>query len=196
MEEIIPFVIETIEQHGYSIVFLGTIIGGEIVILAAVFLAALGMLNIYLVIILGMLGVVISDSFWYFIGTRIKGRLNQSTKTFFPKRYQYRIELFKDRFVEHYAKFLVASKFVYGTRIVTLITSGYQKIPYRKFLMFNFIGSMIWIVIIVFLGYIMGFSWNYLAKYNEYSKYYVIFGILILFMLRYIFKKIIRIIDE
>lgn len=195
MEDLIPILFDILEQYGYIIVFLGTVIGGELVVLAAVFLASLGILNIYLVILISIVGIVTSDSIWYFIGTKVGGKIDYCRKHFCPAKYQHKIESFSNKFVGHYAKFIIGSKFVYGFRIITLVTSGYQHIPYNKFLKFNLIGSCIWLVIIVFLGYVMGFSWNYLAEYSEYAKYYVLFGVLGLFVVRYIFKKFIKFLD-
>jgi len=197
MQDIVPILIDILEQYGYIIVLLGTIIGGELVILAAVFLASIGMLNIYLVVILGMAGIIISDNFWYFIGAKARGKLNYSSlsspKSIFPfKKIQHKIDDFKEKFADHYAKFIILSKFVYGTRIITLVTSGYQNVLYKKFVIFNLIGSVLWMTIIVFLGYVMGVSWNYLTEYNESAKYYVLFGILILFVIRYIFNRFIK----
>ena len=195
MQDLVPILIQILEQYGYAIVFLGAVIGGELVVLIAVFLASLGMFNIYLVVLFGMMGIVISDNLWYFVGTKLRGRLDYCKDRFCPKKYQYKIESFSEKFTDHYAKFLILSKFVYGARIITLITSGYQRIPYRKFVKFNLIGSTSWMGIIVFLGYVMGISWNYLAKYNEYAKYYVLFGLLVLFVIRYIFNKFIKLDD-
>jgi len=195
MQDIVPIVIDIIKQYGYVMVFLGTIVGGELIILAAVFLASLGFLNIYLVILFGLLGIIISDNWWYFVGTKIRGKLDYFRKRFVSLKYHNKIESFGEKFIDHYPKFLILSKFVYGARIVTLLTSGYKHIPYRKFVKFNLIGSCSWIIIIVFLGYVMGVSWNYLAQYNESSKYYVLFGVLALFVIRYIFNKFIKLDD-
>lgn len=192
MEEIIPILIDILEQYGYIIVFLGTLIGGELVVLAAVFLASIGMLNIFWVVVLGMAGIILSDNFWYFVGTKMRKRINKLRKRFVPSKWQKKIDNFKDKFTDHYAKFLVVSKFVYGARILTLVTSGYQKIPYKSFALFNILGSTLWMVVIVFLGYVMGISWNYLAQYNESAKYYVLFGLLALFVIRYVSKRFIN----
>lgn len=192
MTEVISLLIKILEQYNYLIVFLGTIIAGETVVLAAVFLASLKILNIYLVILFGLLGIVISDNLWYFIGSRLKGRSRYGRKYFSLIRYQKNIDFFKKSFEHNCRQFLVMSKFVYGVRIMTIIASGYQRLPYKIFFTFNLIGTLCWLTIIVLLGYVMGFSWNYLSRYNNQAKYYVLLGLMFLFVLRYIFKRIIK----
>jgi len=193
MSDLAPSLIQILTDYGYIIVFLGTMIAGELVILASVFLASLDILNIYLVILFGLAGIVVSDNLWYWFGTRLNNRFNFFKKYFYNTRYQKKIASFKNKFNNNYSKFLVMSKFVYGLRIFTILASGYQKIPYKTFVIFNLIGTLSWMTIIVFLGYVMGMSWHYLSQFSNSAKYYVLFGLLILFVLRYIFNRLINI---
>lgn len=192
MESLAPIIIKILADYGYIIVFLGAFAAGELVILAAVFLASLGILNISLVIVFGLLGIILSDNLWYFIGTKLNNKFDYFKKFFYRFNYQKKVLSFKNKFNNNYRQFLIMSKFIYGVRILTLLTSGYQKIPYNKFVLFNLIGTLCWMVIIVFLGYVMGLSWNYLGQYSHYARYFVLFGLLILFVIRYVFKKLIN----
>jgi len=161
--------IELIQSYGYIIIFLGTIIAGETVILAAAFLASLGYFNIFIVMAVSAVGIILADSFWYYIGMKSDKVVEKCGKscTFAEKR----IAFINKNFNNHYGKFLILSKFVYGTRVATLIASGHQKIPYKNFLIFNLISIIIWLAIVVVIGYGIGFSWTYLEKYNEYARY-------------------------
>lgn len=192
MESLIPIIIKILAEYGYVLVFLGTIVAGEVVILAAVFLASLDILNIYLVILCGLSGIIVSDNLWYLLGVKLNKRLGFFKKYFYLSRYHKKIAVFREKFNSRYRQFLVMSKFVYGLRILTLLTSGYQRIPYKHFVLFNLIGTISWMLVVVVLGYIMGMSWNYLGQYNDYARYLVLFGLLILFMLRYLFQKLIN----
>lgn len=190
MQELIPFILQILQEYGYIIVFFGTIIGGELVILAAAFLASLGYFNIYLVLIVASAGIILSDSVWYLIGLKSRNYIIGFRNSTLLKRYKK--GLFDKYFYDHYGKFIILSKFIYGTRTITLLSSGYKQVPYRKFLFFNLIGIAIWIVIIIILGYLMGFSWNYLEKYNSYMRYFVLFGIAVIFIIRFIFNKLLK----
>lgn len=183
-------VIQILNDYGYIIVFFGTMIAGEIVILPSVFLASLSVLNIYVVVLLCLMGIMISDNLWYFIGRKFKTKLSYLGRYFYHYKYQKRVTVFGEKFIDHYKKYLVMSKFIYGFRIITLLTAGYQKIPYKKFITYNLIGTISELALIVFLGYTMGWSFAYLSRYSGYTKYLVVFGLLILFMLRYGFRRL------
>ena len=194
METVIPILIEILRQYGYLIIFFGVMIGGEVILLPAVFLASLGLMNIFGVIVFGLAGTMISDSGWYLAGKKAKGK-NYFSRIINYEKYRPRIDLWKNKFNNYNAKILILSKFVYGTRIITLMSSGYQKLPYEKFLKFNFIGSFLWLAFIVVLGYGMGLSWQYLKIYGDYVQYLALFGLLALFVIRYAFQKAITILN-
>lgn len=191
MQEIIPTIIQIIREYGYIIVFFGAVIGGETFILAAAFLASIGYLNIFLVILISFLGSISSDSVWYLMGLRFRNVLARFTNSLPVKKYRRRF--FDKYFYTHYGKFLVISKFIYGMRIATLLASGYKKLPYKKFIAFNLLGNAIWLMIVIALGYLMGFSWHYLARYNNYLRWLVIWGLIALFAVRLILNKVISI---
>lgn len=191
MEDFIPIILDILKEYGYLIVFLGAIIGGEVFILASAFLASLGYFNIFGVIAVSTAGIIISDSVWYFIGLKSHRLVTGFRQNNFLFK-KFKSGLFDKYFHSHYGKFLILSKFIYGTRTATLLASGYKKVAYKRFLMFNLIGIGIWIVIIIALGYVMGFSWHYLKQYNFYFRYFVLFGILLLFIIRFIFNKLLK----
>jgi membrane protein DedA with SNARE-associated domain len=47
-------------------------------------------------------------------------------------------------------------RYLYGFRIITLLTMGIGRFPVKKFLLFSFFSIMIWTVIFTLLGYYMG----------------------------------------
>jgi membrane protein DedA with SNARE-associated domain len=70
-----------------------------------------------------------------------------------------------------------------------LVFVGHEKMPYRSFFYYNLLANLFWIVLVITLGILMGFSWNFLEQYNYYSRYLVFSGLAILVALRFIFKK-------
>ncbi|HNP75005.1 MAG TPA: DedA family protein [bacterium] len=190
MEELIPMALHFLEQYGYLIVFFGAVAGGEIFILAASFMASLGYFNIYAVVLISLAGIILSDSLWYLLGRKGKNFILTCKNWLCLKNYHNRL---LDRyFNSHYGKLIILSKFVYGTRIVTMITSGYKKVPYRKFFYYNLLSIIIWIIIVVSLGYLLGFSWNRLSEYNSYIKYSLLLVLVGLAVLRLAVRQIIK----
>ena len=189
MQEVIPLVIEIIRHYGYLVVFVGALVGGETIILAASFLAVLGFLSLPLVIIVSLLGILISDNFWYFLGYKFKRPLSFCRHNFCPDKFQPRVDSLKRQFNQHHRRLVFLSKFIYGARIMMLVFAGHEKMPYRSFFYYNLLANLFWIVLVITLGILMGFSWNFLEQYNYYSRYLVFSGLAILVALRFIFKK-------
>lgn len=184
------FLVTIIQEYGYFIIFFGTLLGGEVVILIASFLAFLGFFNIYLVLLISTIGIIISDSFWYWLGWNSKDFINRSNFLFRLVRYPN--YLLENHFNHRIGKLLILSKFIYGTRTATLVASGYQRLPYRRFIYYNLISIFLWISIVVTLGYLMGFSWHYLERYNNYLQYFAFSGLIVLVVFKLIFRYFIR----
>lgn len=190
MQELIPIFLHFLQQYGYIIVFLGAIVGGELFILAAAFLASLGYFNIFIVVALGFAGTIFSDSLWYLLGLKGQNLIIKGKDFLCLKNYHNRY--FDHYFEHHYGKLIILCKFIYGTRTITMVTSGYKKVPYKKFFYYNLISVLLWLMIVVVLGYGMGLSWTHLQKYNSHIKYLVLLGVLVLVLFRFVSSKIIK----
>ena len=53
---------------------------------------------------------------------------------------------------------LLFIKFLYGTRILTILYLSMQRLRLGTFLLFDLIGTMLWLAVIVSLGYLVGRS--------------------------------------
>ena len=188
--DLTPQLLEIMRHYGYVIVFLGTIIAGETVILAASFLAFLGFFNIFIVVGVGFAGTAISDSIWYYAGRRFQGAISFLGR--FVGFSKIKTGFWEKHFDRHYGKFLIASKFIYGIRAATLIASGHQKIKYKRFLRYNLISIGIWIVLMVCIGYFIGFSWDRLQKFNGLAEYLLLGIIVLVILIRFLFNRYLK----
>lgn len=171
MNELLSQIISITQHYGYVIVFIGTILAGDLVVIAAAFLASLNLLNIYVVMFLGLTGIMLSDSFWYFIGYKFGAVFNGAGHRLLPRWLSLIIGRLQERFSFRLPRLLLLSKLIYGTRMITLIFIGKEKMPYNKFFYYNFIGSVYWLMIMVIIGYLAGISWHYLENYKIYSRW-------------------------
>lgn len=186
-------IIQILQQYGYVLVFLGAIIAGESFILAASFLAVVGFFNIYIVAGVSLAGILLSDNVWYLIGRDGKFFIKHHFYRFCPQFIIRRMESTRDNFKTHYKKILIFSKYIYGLRIISLVSCGYyHQIKYKTFFIYNLVGNLIWLALVVGVGYFLGFSWTTLGDYNEYLKYIVIFGIIAFFVVRYLISKFLK----
>jgi len=56
------------------------------------------------------------------------------------------------------------ARFVFGMRIVAGPLAGVLRMPWRKFLVFNFLGATVWVTAISAVGYLFGQNWERLAR--------------------------------
>ncbi len=56
------------------------------------------------------------------------------------------------------------ARFIFGMRIVAGPMAGVLRMPWRKFLLFNFLGATVWVTVISGAGYLFGRHWHRLER--------------------------------
>ena len=56
------------------------------------------------------------------------------------------------------------ARFVFGMRIIAGPLAGVLRMPWRKFLIFNFMGAAVWVTVISGAGYLFGRHWERLER--------------------------------
>jgi membrane protein DedA with SNARE-associated domain len=56
------------------------------------------------------------------------------------------------------------ARFVFGLRILAGPLAGVLRMPWKKFLMFNFLGALVWVTMIASVGYLFGRHWARLVQ--------------------------------
>lgn len=164
----------------YFLLFLGVIIEGPILMIACGFLLRSGVFDIlplYSVIVLADLA---ADIFWYYAGyyfaeplTRKFGFYIGVTPELFEKT--------KEIFNKYHEKILFISKITVGLglALATLIVAGASRIPFRRYIFLNFIGELILVAVMLFVGYAFGEVYhNYVA--DSFKDLFLITGALVL----------------
>ena len=83
-------------------------------------------------------------------------------------------------------------RLVPGIRTLISVPAGIELMPLKKFLIWTSFGSLIWVVILTYAGYIFGENYLMIAKYLDQIKY-VLKPALILIVLYFLIKKFIKI---
>jgi membrane protein DedA with SNARE-associated domain len=144
---------EYLELHGYWVLFIGTFLEGEAILLLAGLLAFEGYLNILGVICTAWAGSFIGDQFYFYLG-RFKGR--GLLKRFHSIARKFREAL---KLIEKYGNFVAfISRFTYGFRIVLPIILGITKLAPHTFLWINLVSALTWAVVFSLGGYLFGKS--------------------------------------
>lgn len=141
----------------------------EIVIPPAAYLAAQGKMDIFLIILAGILGSVIGAIFNYFLslylgrpvvyklaGTRLARLL------FITPEKIARAEAY---FLSNARSATFFGRLIPAIRQLISIPAGFSRMPFGSFLLYTVLGSAIWVSILAALGYFVGGNQELLSKY-------------------------------
>lgn len=161
---------EYLELHGYWVLFIGTFLEGEAVLLLAGFLAFQGYLNVLAVICTAWAGSFLGDQFYFYLG-RLKGRSLLKRFHSIAKKFREALKL-----IEKYGNFVAfISRFTYGFRIVLPIILGITNLAPRTFLWINLISALTWATAFSLGGYLFGKSASLLLdNVSNYEHYLVL----------------------
>jgi membrane protein DedA with SNARE-associated domain len=70
-------------------------------------------------------------------------------------------------FAEYGAVTICFARFVFGMRIIAGPIAGVLRMPWKKFLVFNFLGAGLWVTVISGAGYLFGQHWGRLVRAVE-----------------------------
>jgi membrane protein DedA with SNARE-associated domain len=176
---------EYLEIHGYWVLFAGTFLEGEAILIMAGFLAFQGYLHPGWVIVTAFAGSFLGDQFFFYIG-RLKGKSLLRRFHFIARRFREALRL-----IEKYGAFVAfISRFTYGLRIVLPIILGITSLPSRTFLAINLASALVWAVIFSLAGYLFGKSASlFLEDVGTYEHYLLLTlaGIIMMFWLTHIY---------
>ena len=169
---------EYLELHGYWVLFIGTFLEGEAILLLAGFLAFEGYLNVPGVIGTAWAGSFLGDQCYFYLG-RLQGR--GLLKRFHSIARKFREAL---KMIEKYGKYVAfISRFTYGFRIVLPIILGITNLAPRTFLWINLVSAFIWAVAFSLGGYLFGKSASLVFDdVSHYEKYLVLLLFCFVFM--------------
>ena len=158
---------------------------GPIVALVAGFMVYMGYLSFLPAYILLLLGDLIPDTFYYYLGRY--GDQKQLFQKYGAKHdfVAKNFELIRKLWTDHGRKTMFLSKLAYGLSTIFLISAGLVKMPFKKFVSYAFPITVFQYGIIMIAGFYMGHSYALAEQYIK-SGAYVVAGILVIFVTAYI----------
>lgn len=148
-------------SHGYVVLFgwvlieqMGLPIPAAPLLIAAGALGRAGKMNLLLALALAFIAVILADLFWYGLGRYRGGRI---------LKLLCRISLEPDScvrrtenvFVRHGVHSLLVAKFVPGLNTAAPSLAGIIRMPVRRFMIFDALGALIWVVTVTSVGLIL-----------------------------------------
>jgi len=136
---------------------------GETMLLAVAAYAALGHLDIRLVVAIGALGALAGANLGYGIGYAGGRPFVERMGRFFhvgPGHFA-RSELF---FARYGAVTVLFARFVLGLRTWASVMAGMSRMPFWRFQVFSALGGVAWAIVIGAVGYTLGSNWNLVER--------------------------------
>jgi membrane-associated protein len=112
-----------------------------------------GTLNPILLIIVLSIAAIAGDTVNYLIGAYIGPKVFERDSRFLKKEYFDRTNAFYEKYG---GKTIILARFVPIVRTFAPFVAGVGKMDYRRFITFNVIGGILWVVIFITLGALFG----------------------------------------
>ena len=133
-------------------------------------------LNFYILVFWGLLGTILGSLPWYYLGRLVN---EKRLSNFLDKKGKYLGITSKDlakskRWFDKYGVSLVFwGRLVPGIRTLISVPAGMELMPLRKFLIWTTFGSLIWIALLTYAGYLFGENYQIIEIYLNKIKYIV-----------------------
>ena len=126
---------------------------GDSLLFAAGTFAALGSLDVRLLILLLAAAAILGDTVNYWIGRKVGPRAFSGNIRFLKREHLVRTQAFYER---HGGKTIILARFVPIVRTYVPFVAGVGAMPYARYLTFCVIGALVWVVSLCTLGYWFG----------------------------------------
>jgi len=149
-------------RHGYAVLFgwvlleqMGLPIPSVPLLIAAGAMARAGRMNLMFAMALAFVAIILADLFWYSLGRYRGGRILKllCRISLEPDSCVRRTE---NLFVRHGVLALLVAKFVPGLNTAAPSLAGIFRMPARRFMVFDALGAVFWVVTVTSLGLILG----------------------------------------
>jgi membrane-associated protein len=163
IDQYLNILIQTFGAWTYVILFLivfaetGLVVApffpGDSLIFISGALAQTGILNVILLFIVFTAAAIIGDTVNYWIGHFFGEKFFKKQSRFFKTEYLERTQIF---YKKHGGKTIILARFIPIIRTFAPFVAGIGKMEYRKFISYNIIGGVAWVLIFLLAGYLFG----------------------------------------
>ena len=175
--------VENNQALAYGLIFLVTIVEGEVIAISAGILILLGALNFWVCLLALFLGGMIKTLLGYFLG----GFLHRKFSGYrFFNYIEKRVFSIMPNFEQKPFWSIFISKFLMINHIV-IIFAGYKKINFKKYLKAEITSTSIWAPSLLLLGYFFGYTAIRVSK--EITDFSLV--VLLLLIAFYLFDKLV-----
>ena len=135
-----------------------------------------GNLNFYILVIFGLIGTVLGALPWYYLGRFLNENKLASfvdSKGKFIGISSRDLNKSKLWFDKYGVSLVFWGRLIPGIRTLISVPAGIELMPLKKFLVWTSLGSLIWVVLLTFLGYILGENYKIIESYIDNFKVFI-----------------------
>jgi membrane protein DedA with SNARE-associated domain len=173
IHEIAQYLVDTIGSMGYLGIFLLMFLEStffpfpsEIIMIPAGYLAYQGEMNLYMVILVGILGSVAGALLNYYLAMHLGRKIIlKYGKYFFIK--EETLDKLDTFFAKHGEISTFTGRLIPGIRQLISLPAGLARMHIAKFSFYTAIGAGIWVVVLVLVGYLVGSNQELISEYMK-----------------------------
>lgn len=192
LSQIITYIVETVGSLGYIGIFIMMFLESsffpfpsEVVMVPAGYLAYKGEMNLFLVILLGILGSLAGALFNYYLAIKFgRAFLVKYGKYFFIK--EDTIIKMENYFKNHGHISTFFGRLIPAVRQYISFPAGLAKMNLAIFSIYTSLGAGIWVIILTLLGYYIG---DNEALIKEYLRYIIVFILVLMAVIGFWYYK-------
>ncbi|MBU6323077.1 MAG: DedA family protein [Patescibacteria group bacterium] len=190
MYPLITGLVAFVEASRYGLLFVSTLFGSPVVMIAAGYLIHAGQLDFWLAYATIVSADIVGDIGWYWIG-RIGARPFLLRFGHYFGLTEELIARLEERFLKYHARILIINKLTmgFGIAIATLAVAGMMRVPFFRYLAINVSGELLWAIMPIAIGFYFGNLTDYIPASLRLVSLAVALVAAILFM-RYGLKRL------
>jgi len=179
----------TLVEYKYLLLFLGSIFEGLNSMVLGGFLVSVGTIKLLPIFLIFTVGYIFNGYLWYSVGYFAGAKpIDKWVRK--DKKGRKIVEKVEEYFHKYSGRAIVFTKFTFSLTIATLIMAGSLKYNLKKFSLYNFIGSIGWVALTLFIGYFFGQSYKFFIEYLKGLSYLILFlsgAVALVYVLKFVF---------
>lgn len=193
--EIIDYIVHFVESLGYLGIFIMTVIEGtlvpipnELTMIPAGYLVAVGKMDMFGVLLAGIIGNLVGGWITYYIAYNY-GRVlvkKFGRYVFFTEEKLHKVEKY---FADHGPISIALGRIAPGLKHFISFPAGLAKMNLKLFSIFTIIGGGAWIIMLVMLGYLIGDNERAIGPYLKQIQWFILGAIGLVITLYILWNK-------
>lgn len=168
----------SLETYGYIILFLYSLGGGYIAIIAASILSYLGEMNIIITILVATSGNFIGDNLLFYLARNDKALMHS-----YLRKHRRKLALAHVLIKKYGDAIVVFQKYVYGVKTLVPLAIGLTKYDFKRFMTINAFASVLWGISVGLSAYYAGSLLMPIVNYLGDNFYLVLIALAVIIAL-------------